>query len=219
MTETARETRSAPEDITVRNPRNGELLYTIPAPSEQEVAATYARAREAFKTLKAMTVRERLEEASKLKRYLLEHREEIARKIVSETGKCLTDALMLELFPRLTRLTITRRMPNGSGRSARQDAHFPLRQEIPGGLRAPGAVLVISPWNTRFTSRCAHYLRVYRGKSGDPQAFELHPLKGCLKITGNSGFMKDASRSSMPPAGTPSCCSTKDPPKSSLPAA
>ena len=59
MTETARETRSAPEDITVRNPRNGELLYTIPAPSEQEVAATYARAREAFKTLKAMTVRER----------------------------------------------------------------------------------------------------------------------------------------------------------------
>jgi len=99
MTETARETRSAPEDITVRNPRNGELLYTIPAPSEQEVAATYARAREAFKTLKAMTVRERLEEASKLKRYLLEHREEIARKIVSETGKCLTDALMLELFP------------------------------------------------------------------------------------------------------------------------
>ena len=195
MTETARETRSAPEDITVRNPRNGELLYTIPAPSEQEVAATYARAREAFKTLKAMTVRERLEEASKLKRYLLEHREEIARKIVSETGKCLTDALMLELFPAID--TIDYYEKNAERILADRRVKTPIflfGKKSRVVFEPLGPVLVISPWNYPFHLSFVPIICAFI--AGNPAILKpssYTPLKGLFEeLTGNSGFMKDA---------------------------
>jgi len=195
MTMTAGETRGADVGITVCNPRNGEVLYTIPAPSAQDVTDTYARAREAFKKLKAMSVRQRLDEASKLKRYLLENRLEIARKIVSETGKCLTDALMLEVFPALD--TIDYYEKNAERILAEQRVKTPiflLGKKSKVVYEPMGPVLVISPWNYPFHLSFVPIMCAFiAGNSTIFKPSSYTPLQGLFEaITGNSGFMKDA---------------------------
>ena len=77
--------------IEVTNPRTGEVLYSFEEPSPADVGAAYARARAAFETISPMSVRERVAEISKLKKYLVEHKDELAKKLMDEAGKCFTD--------------------------------------------------------------------------------------------------------------------------------
>lgn len=195
MTVTAGGTLDTETGITVQNPRTGEVLYTIPAPSEQEVIDTYARARAAFEKLRAMSVRERLAEASKLKRYLLENREEIAQKIVNETGKCITDALMLEVFPALD--TIDYYEKNAERILAEQRVKTPIflfGKKSKVVYEPMGPVLVISPWNYPFHLSFVPIMCAFI--AGNPAILKpssYTPLKGLYEeLTGNSGFMKDA---------------------------
>ncbi len=195
MTSSAPETGNTPAPITVRNPRSGELLYTIPVPSEEDVVATCARAREVFATLRAMPVRARLEEASKLKRYLLAHRMDIAQRIVQETGKCLTDALMLELFPAID--TIAYYEKHAGRILADQHVKTPIflfGKKSRVIFEPMGPVLVISPWNYPFHLSFIPIICAFI--AGNPAILKpssYTPLKGLLEeIIENSGFMKDA---------------------------
>ena len=195
MTQTESDVRGAEAGITVHNPRNGEVLYTIPAPSEDAIAETYGRAREAFTKLKAMTVGERLSELAKLKHYIVEHREEIAQKIVSETGKCITDALMLEVFPALD--TIDYYEKNAERILADQRVKTPIflfGKKSKVVYEPMGPVLVISPWNYPFHLSFIPIICAF--VAGNPAILKpssYTPLKGLYEeITGNSGFMKDA---------------------------
>ena len=95
---------SFPPLITVIDPRNGQTLYSVEEPSEADVHAMYARAQAAFERLRGMSVRQRLDELDKLKQYILKNREHIARRIVEETGKCITDAMIMEIFPALDQI-------------------------------------------------------------------------------------------------------------------
>ena len=61
--------------INIQNPRTGETLYTITDPSTQEIAETYDRAAKAFAKIKALSVRQRLDEILKLKQYIIDNRE------------------------------------------------------------------------------------------------------------------------------------------------
>ena len=195
MTETAFESEKKADPITVRNPRNGEVLYTIPAPSDAEVAKICARARVVFGTLSAMTVRARLEEASKLKRYLVANRIDIAQRIVRETGKCLTDALMLELFPAID--TIEYYEKHAERILADQRVKTPIflfGKKSRVVFEPMGPVLVISPWNYPFHLSFIPIISAFI--AGNPAILKpssYTPLKGLFEeIIEHSGFMKDA---------------------------
>ena len=91
--------------VTVNNPRTGEVLYTFPEPTPEEVDQVYARARAVYPKIAAMSVAQRVAELGKLKAYLMANRREIARKISLETGKSLFDALAMEVFPAVDLIT------------------------------------------------------------------------------------------------------------------
>ncbi|MFO7973717.1 MAG: aldehyde dehydrogenase family protein [Candidatus Hydrogenedentota bacterium] len=195
MTETRTEERSPEAGITVHNPRNGEVLYTIAPPAEQEIAETYGRAREAFVKLKAMSVGERLGEIAKLKRYILENRHDVAQKIVNETGKCITDALMLEVFPALDMIDYYEK--NAERMLADQPVKTPIflfGKKSKVVYEPMGPVLVISPWNYPFHLSFIPIVCAF--VAGNPAILKpssYTPLKGLYEeIIQKSGFMKDA---------------------------
>ncbi|MEA3366016.1 MAG: aldehyde dehydrogenase family protein [Candidatus Hydrogenedentes bacterium] len=195
MAVTESDVRSGDTGIAVRNPRTGKVLYTIDLPSDQEVVETYRRAREAFKKLKTMSVRERLGEIAKLKRYILEHREEVAEKIVSETGKCITDALMLEIFPALD--TIEYYEKNAERILADERVKTPIflfGKKSKVVYEPLGPVFVISPWNYPFHLSFIPVVCAFvAGNAVILKPSSYTPLKGLYEeITEKSGFMKDA---------------------------
>ena len=91
-------TTTTTETIDVHNPRTGEVLYTISEASEADIRAAYETAGAVSQKLAAMSVRERVAEAAKLKQYILDNKETIIDRVVSETGKSRMDALISEIF-------------------------------------------------------------------------------------------------------------------------
>ncbi|OQX32967.1 MAG: hypothetical protein B0D91_15425 [Oceanospirillales bacterium LUC14_002_19_P2] len=84
--------------IPVNNPVTGASLYTIDDPSESEVRAAFAKAREGAAKLRQTSVKERQAEIRRLIDYLMANRERLLDRIVEETGRCRTDAMISDLF-------------------------------------------------------------------------------------------------------------------------
>jgi acyl-CoA reductase-like NAD-dependent aldehyde dehydrogenase len=194
MSTTVTETPAA-ETIKVTNPRTGELLYEVQEPTPAEVEAAYGRARTAFDVIRRMSVEERVAEIGKLKRYLLEHREELARQIAAETGKCLTDALQIDLFPSIDMLDyyqknaeqhladqVVKATPLLMGKKCRVQ-YMPM-----------GPVLVISPWNYPFMLSFVPALCAFvAGNSVIIKPSTDTPLKNVYEgVLERSGFLADA---------------------------
>ncbi|MBN2307399.1 MAG: aldehyde dehydrogenase family protein [Candidatus Hydrogenedentes bacterium] len=181
-------------DITVHDPRTGEILYTIDEPTDEQIAQAYDSARAAYSVLRAMPVRERLNEVRKLRLYLAAHKEEIARQIARETGKSLVDALMLEIFPALD--TIAYYEQNAERILADQKVKTPIFQL---GKKSRifyeplGPVLIISPWNYPFHLSFIPFICAFvAGNSVILKPSRFTPLQGLYEsIVENSGFLKD----------------------------
>jgi aldehyde dehydrogenase (NAD+) len=195
MSTTVTPETSAAGTIVVTNPRTGELLYEIEEPTPDGVAAAYGRARTAFEVIRRMSVPERVAEIGKLKRYLVEHKEEIARLIADETGKCLTDALLIDLFPSIDMIDhyqkhaeryladeVVKATPMLMGKKCRIQ-YMPM-----------GPVLVISPWNYPFLLSFVPALCAFvAGNSVIIKPAKDTPLKPVYeRVFGDSGFLTDA---------------------------
>jgi len=76
----------------VRNPATDELLARVPLAGEAEVDAAVRAAAVAFPAWRATPPQERARYFFKLRQLLDEHRDELARLIVTEMGKTLDDA-------------------------------------------------------------------------------------------------------------------------------
>ena len=181
--------------IEVTNPRTGEVLYSFEEPSPADVGAAYARARAAFETISPMSVRERVAEISKLKKYLVEHKDELAKKLMDEAGKCFTDAMLIDLFPSIDVLDyyekhaeqhladkVVRATPMLLGKKCRIQ-YMPM-----------GPVLVISPWNYPFLLSFVPAICAFlAGNSVIIKPASDTPLHGLYEeMIETSGFMKDA---------------------------
>lgn len=194
MSTTMPDTRTAPV-IAVENPRTRDTIYTVPEPTHEDVDRVYERARAAADRLRAMTPRERGIEAEKLKQYILANREKIARRIVEETGKCVTDATMMEIFPVID--TIAYYQKTAPKFLADEKLRTPI---MLAGKQARifyepmGVILVIAPWNYPFhlsvvPSLCAYFA----GNAVILKPSRYTPLHGVVEdIVQNSGFMQDA---------------------------
>lgn len=179
----------------VHNPRNGDLLYTVVEPTPEEISGVYMRARAAAATLRAMTVRQRLDELLKLKRYILENREKMARRISQETGKCVADAMLAEIFPALD--TIEYYDKRAEKMLADRKAPTPimlLGKKSRIVYEPMGVVLIISPWNYPFNLSFLPWICAFvAGNAAIMKPSKETPLKGLIEeIVRESGFLPDA---------------------------
>lgn len=186
---------SSAEGVVKHNPRTGEAMYTFVDPSEAELAAVMQRAQVAYGKIRAMSVRQRIEETLKLKRYLVEHREAIAKQIVAENGKSLTDALIGDVFTCLDLIDYYAK--NAEKLLADEKVKTPLmlmgkQSKI---MYSPlGPALVISPWNYPLNTALTPALCAFlAGNSVIMKPSEWTPMLGLIdKILSESGFMPDA---------------------------
>ena len=189
--------------IVVTNPRTGAELYRVEEPTPEDVDRVYARANAAFEKLRRMTVRQRLDELGKIKRYLIEHRREIAQKITDEAGKSLFDALSCEVFPAVDIIDYYEK--HAERMLADQPAPTPLvlNGMLPMALfgkrskvvyEPMGTVLVISPWNYPFNLAFLPIVCAFvAGNASILKPSKETPLMGLLEgIIEGSGFMADA---------------------------
>lgn len=185
---------SSPE-IVVRNPRTGGVIYTLPEPSEEDIQRAFQEARRAFEKIRAMSVRERLNETLKLKRFFLDNKETIVDRVVQETGKARTDALVSEVF---TVLDIIDYYDKHAERHLADEKVptpvilWPKKSKV---FYAPlGPVLIISPWNYPLNLAMIPMITAFvAGNSVVYKPSEWTPLKGLVEeIIEKSGFMKDA---------------------------
>lgn len=186
---------SVPPTVEVKNPRTGEILYSFQEISEADVKQMYDNAQQAFEKISSMSVRERLNELDKIKQYIINHREEIAHFITKETGKCVADALILELFPAADQIDYYQK--NAEKILKDQKAPTPIiligkKSKI---VYEPlGVILIISPWNYPFHLSFVPFVCAFTaGNSVIIKPSRLTPLKGLYeKIIEESGFMKNA---------------------------
>ncbi len=183
------------ETIEVKNPATGEILYTLSECPEEEVQASFERARDAYEVVRKMTVRERVEEAGKLRRYMVEHKERMVEQICRETGKSRTDALMAEVY---SSLDMIRYYEKNAERILREQKAptpmvlFPKQSRI--WFEPLGPVLVIAPWNYPFVLSFQPVISAFlAGNSVLLKSSSYTPIKGLYEdMLEGSGFVKDA---------------------------
>ncbi len=182
-------------EIHVRCPRTGRPLYDVAEATSAEIADVYVRARKAQEILGKMSVPERLQEAAKLKRYILENKELIARRISEETGKCETDAMAMEVFAALdiihyyqkhaVKILADERVPTPLILLGKRSKVF---------YEPMGTVLVISPWNYPFhLSFVPAISAIIAGNAVVLKPSQYTPLRGVIEdMVRQSGFLADA---------------------------
>jgi acyl-CoA reductase-like NAD-dependent aldehyde dehydrogenase len=180
-------------DIRVYNPRNGAYLYSITEPDEADIAAVYDKADAAHAVISKMSVRDRVRETGKLKKYILQHKEEIVDRIVSETGKPRLEAMLTEIFPSLDLLDHYEKHAVKYLRDEKVSTPILLTGKQSRIYYEPiGPVLIISPWNYPFNlSMTPIITALVAGNSVVFKPSEYTPLKGVLEaIIEGSGFLR-----------------------------
>jgi acyl-CoA reductase-like NAD-dependent aldehyde dehydrogenase len=183
------------EPIQKTNPRNGAPMYSLTEPTDAALAQVMQRAQAAYAKIRAMSVRQRIDETLKLRDYLVTHREAIAKRIVEENGKCLTDALIGDVFTCLD--LIKYYAENAEKILADEKVKTPLmlmgkKSKI---MYSPlGPALVISPWNYPLNTALTPALCAFlAGNSVILKPSEWTPMQGLLDdLISKSGFMPDA---------------------------
>ena len=183
------------QEAPVKNPRNGNVLYTLREYSDDEVESIYANARAAFQTLRRMSVRQRLDEIRKLRDHILANKEGIVERICEETGKCRTDALLLEIYALLDLIAYY----DKTAESSLSDQTVPTPVYLLGRkskiyFEPMGPVLIISPWNYPFLLSMHPVLcALVAGNSVILKPSSYTPLKGVYEdLIERSGFLKNA---------------------------
>ena len=181
--------------IEVKNPRTGETLYKVAEPTPEEVDKLYENAESAFKKLRAMSVRQRLNELLKLKTYLLKHHEEVAKRIVEETGKSMTDAIITEIFPVLDIIEYYNKHAESMLADKKAKTPIMLLGKKSMVIYEPiGSVLIISPWNYPINLSILPFICAF--VAGNPVILKPSketPLKGVMEdMVEKSGFLPGA---------------------------
>ena len=133
--------------ITVENPATGETVAEVPVTTD--VAAMVARAREAQRGWEALGYEGRGRILKRAQKWVLEHAEEVADTIVSETGKAREDALLVEVAYGANALGFwPKKAPKWlADEKVRSANPIVLGRKLVVRYRPVGVVGVIGPWN------------------------------------------------------------------------
>jgi acyl-CoA reductase-like NAD-dependent aldehyde dehydrogenase len=142
-------TVEAAATIPVENPATGEVIRSVPVTAPSEVAALVERARAAQPAWEALGYDGRGRILRRAQKWLLDHADEVADTIVSETGKAREDALLVEVAYGANALGFwPRKAPKWlADETIRTGNPFVLGRRMVVRYRAIGVVGVIGPWN------------------------------------------------------------------------
>jgi len=182
-------------NINVKNPATSELLYELQPAGEKEIGMAYDTAREIQQKIGAMTIGQRVAEIVKISQYLIDHYENIATRIMEETGKSKFEALSNEIFEICDGIDYYRDAAKKILKPKK--VHTPL---ILMGKKSKiyyeplGTVLVIAPWNYPLIQCFLPSLLAFlAGNAVIFKPSEVTPLKGLYEqIMEGAGFMKNA---------------------------
>jgi acyl-CoA reductase-like NAD-dependent aldehyde dehydrogenase len=135
--------------IPVENPATGETIREVPATGPEAVAALVARARSAQPGWEALGYEGRGRILKRAQKWLIEHADEVADTIMSETGKTREDAMLVEVAYGANALGFwAKKAPKWL---ADERVHtlnpFVLGRRMVVRYRPVGVVGVIGPWN------------------------------------------------------------------------
>lgn len=183
------------KSISVLNPINGKVNYTINEASEEQIQHIMANAREAEKTIAKMSVNDRIKEVLKIKDWVLSNAEFILDSIIAETGKARFDALSSEVLGACNVVDTFK----GIAPKALKDKKVPTPLLLMGKTskviyQPLGTVLVIAPWNYPFYQGIVPSIMAFlAGNAIVHKPSEVTPLKPVWdKFIAESGFMKNA---------------------------
>jgi acyl-CoA reductase-like NAD-dependent aldehyde dehydrogenase len=181
--------------ITIKNPINGQLLYTLKDPSSEELSKIMNTAREMQPIIRAMSLNDRMAELDKVMQYVLEHGDFILDCIIAETGKSRTDAFTAEVFEVCDVIDVYKKMAP----KVLKDQSLPVPIFLMGKKaqqwREPlGTIMVITPWNFPFYQVIVPAMMAFlAGNSVVVKPSEVTPLKPLWDhFFQHCGFMKDA---------------------------
>jgi acyl-CoA reductase-like NAD-dependent aldehyde dehydrogenase len=135
----------------VMNPATGEVIAEITETPIDQVPKMFQEARAAFEMWSKLSIRERLQYIKQLRLYIVDHMEQLVDKIVEDTGKVYTDAIISDIMPTLDAMEFIEQ----------HAVKILSKQKVPTPLllfgkksyieyMPRGVVLVISPWNYPF---------------------------------------------------------------------
>ncbi|WP_374352197.1 aldehyde dehydrogenase family protein [Chitinimonas sp.] len=159
-----------------------------------DVPALFARARAAQTTIAALPLAQRLALLDKLGEVILRRREEIIERVMRETGKCATDALLGEIFAVVDNFEYLRK--HAAKLLADQTRPTPLamlgkRSQV--WYEPLGTILVIAPWNYPFYQAIVPLSIAFAaGNAVVHKPSEFTPLTGLVEsLLAEAGFAPD----------------------------
>jgi len=183
------------EAFDIYNPINGDKLYTINGPSDEEVNDVYGTAKIVQRAIKLLSIDDRVNEVVKLSEWILDNYDLIIDKLIEETGKARFDAYTSEIFSVLDLISYYK----GASKKILKDKKVHTGIILMGKksriyYEPLGTVLVIAPWNYPFVQGIVPSLLAFiAGNAVIVKPSELTPLKGLWEqMFKESGFMENA---------------------------
>src|SRR3954451_19492398 len=135
--------------IPVENPATGATITEVPATGPEEVAALVARARSAQPGWEALGYEGRGRILKRAQKWLIDHADEVADTICSETGKAREDAMLVEVAYGANALGFWAKKAPKWLADERVHSSNPivLGRKLVVRYRPVGVVGVIGPWN------------------------------------------------------------------------
>ena len=135
--------------MKVENPATGEIVATVPVTPVDEVATLVAQARAAQPAWESLGYEGRGRVLRRAQKWLLDHADEVADTIVSETGKTQEDARLVELAYGVNAFGFwAKKAPKWlADEKVRSSNPIVLGRRMVVRYRPVGVVGVIGPWN------------------------------------------------------------------------
>jgi acyl-CoA reductase-like NAD-dependent aldehyde dehydrogenase len=133
------------------NPATGASLGTLEETSPEKVALIMEKARKAFLYWSQVPVSERVKYLKKMRKYILEQGENLAKEIVTDTGKPLLEAYLTEIFTVMDFLKYYEKYAEKFLKTKRKKTPVALLgKKSYVQYRPMGVIAIISPWNYPF---------------------------------------------------------------------
>lgn len=139
-------------DILMVNPATGKKIGTKKTMTEKQVLDAYKKARKKSFSFRKTSISQRVDEISKIKRYIVENMEEIVEELSKDLGKTKSEALLMEVFPVLDCIKYYEKNTENILRNKKIKTPIVLMGKKSYVFYEPlGVALIIAPWNFPFT--------------------------------------------------------------------
>ena len=138
-------------EIIMINPATGKKIGTKKTMTEKQVLDSYKKACQKSFSFRKTSISQRVNEISKIKRYIVENMEDLVEELSKDLGKTKSEALLMEVFPVLDCIKYYEKNAENILRNKKIKTPIALMGKKSFVFYEPlGTVLIISPWNFPF---------------------------------------------------------------------